>query len=181
MAICVEEPLFQYPIRPPIAPEYADGWVKMLANEKAFETFYKEHCVKGGCSKRNIKPDFHKSSNVLNSDFLLGADSEDAILLENDRNNHTLGHGDRQRSLTKETSLSASASGKESSTLDKTLLDAGVYNLLKTSQGVIINNIRVSNGVGGVTVYRMGQAWIENSTFHNLAYGIRYSHIIRSI
>ena len=194
VAICIEEPLFQYPVRPPpVAPEHVGGWLGMAADEKWFKTFYRENCVKGGCAKRNIKPDLNHSNcnhniklrNLNNNpnNILLESDSEDATTTTtppvggtSSTTTHTfarptfmkLGSGGKD-------STSSPTCGGSSNTpsIETVLLDANVHNMLKSSQGVIINNVRVSNGLGGVTVYRMGQAWIENSTFHNLVYGIR--------
>ena len=180
VAICIEEPLFQYPVRPPpIAPEHVGGWLGMAADEKAFEAYYKNNCVKGGCAKRNIRPDLHhhncnhvKSKNISNP--ILESDSEDPETGATSGGDHTFARASfRKRGLSAKCSTSSPTVSGTGSSLDSLLLDASIRTMLKNSQGVIINNVRVSNGLGGVTVYRMGQAWIENSTFHNLVYGIR--------
>ena len=192
VAICIEEPLFQYPVRPPlVAPEHVGGWLGMAADQKAFKTFYKENCVKGGCAKRNIKPDLHhnncnhniKLRNLNNSpnNIHLESDSDDAAPTAAGTSlTHTFVRPSfrKRRSGAKDSTSSPTPSrGRDESSsspsLETLLLDSNVCNMLKTSQGVIINNVRVCNGLGGVTVYRMGQVWIENSTFHNLVYGIR--------
>ena len=44
--------------------------------------------------------------------------------------------------------------------------------MLKTTQGVIVQNVRICNGHGGVMICRMWKIWIEKSVFCNLSYGV---------
>eukprot|EP00111_Clytia_hemisphaerica_P025026 TCONS_00073696-protein len=159
IAICIEEPLFQYPVRPTLTSEDVGGWI-FAANDKAFDEYYKG-CIKGGCSKRNIQPEIKAApAPPILSDTEYSDSESDMVGRVGGTSNNTA-------------STKASSKDTKSQPKDNSILDSNTRGILKTAQGVIINNIRVSNGWGGITVYRMGQAWIENSTFHNLVYGIR--------
>ena len=162
-AILVEEPLFQFMHRPSVIPEYVGGWVDAV-NEKRFEEFYKQ-CIKGGSLKRKTTSELQKiqssASPAYDSDYSITDSESDTA-----KTGRPWSKKNRVNSLK---SLDNSAKDGE----ETPVLDSNVKQLISSLQGVIIRNIKVSNGRGGITVCRMGRAWIENSTFHDLAYGIR--------
>ena len=45
--------------------------------------------------------------------------------------------------------------------------------MLKTTPGVIVQNVRICNGHGGVMIGRIGQIWTEKSVYCNLSYSVR--------
>jgi len=165
VAILIEEPLFQFPVRPSILPEHVGGWMA-ASNEKAFTEYYSS-CIKGGCSKRNIQPEV-SSKSVL-------PPSSTPVLIDSDYSDTEENNTTRTNDNKKKNRINSSSTNKDKEQ-DDSVLDSNTRTVLKTAQGVIINNVRISNGWGGITVCRMGQAWIENSSFHNLAYGIRCLH-----
>ena len=57
---------------------------------------------------------------------------------------------------------------------DDRVLGENERHLLKATQGVIVQNVRICNGHGVVMICRMGQIWIEKPVFlYNLSYGVR--------
>ena len=48
---------------------------------------------------------------------------------------------------------------------DDRVLGEDERHLLKTTQGGIVQNVRICNGHGGVMICRMGQIWVEKSVF----------------
>ena len=55
---------------------------------------------------------------------------------------------------------------------DDQVLDEDERNMLKTTQGVIIQNVRICDGHCGIMIWRMGSIWIEKSVFFNLSYDV---------
>ena len=163
-AIFVEEPLFQLHPRTTVEATMNDigGWVAAL-NEKKFEEYYRT-TIKGGSLKRKIGSELiEKSIACLSDSDLSLSDSDDEIRAKV--------KSGLSRKKSKVGSLKTDKSSRTNE--EDAVLDAQAKYLLKATQGVIISNVKISNGRGGLTICRMGQAWIENSTFHNLSYGVR--------
>lgn len=162
-AIFVEEPLFQFHLRPPRTMDEVGGWVAAL-NEKKFDEYYCRH-IKEKCRKRNGDKEMKKSKS-----FLSCITESDLSLSDSDASEV---RSKTKSCLSRKSRVNSLGSLKSDNGTEKETVDAQTKVLLKAIQGVVIRNIKVTGGKGGVTLCRMGQAWIENSTFSNLSYGIR--------
>lgn len=155
-AIYIEEPLFQFAVSPLTLPDDVGGWIAAIHEQKFLKTYRSCMKNKSGIKRKAFSPD-------TNSQF---TDSKQSLTEEVDN----ISRNDSPE-LTSASMLEVTLTKPQD--LEVLTFDGDVKSLLRLTQGVIINNIRVSNGRGGVTICRMAQAWVENSTFHDLSYGIR--------
>ena len=137
------------------------GWVGAL-HEKEFDNYYEQNIksiYENGkpniLSQKKLIPTVYAYSNSPITD----SDMENEMINEN-------------KEVTQTENYKRKNSNKD--IVDNDLvLGEDERHLLKTTQGVIVQNVRVCNGHGGVMICRMGQIWIEKSVFCNLSYGVR--------
>ena len=161
IALFIEEPALQISVKSTTPLADVGGWVGAL-HEKEFDRYYKQN-IKS--IYENGKPNIHSQEKLVPSVY---ADS-DSPFTDSDMENEVINNN---KELTQTENYKRKNSDKETADNDR-VLDEDERHLLKTTQGVIVQNVRICNGHGGVMICRMGQIWIEKSVFCNLSYGVR--------
>ena len=161
IALFIEEPALQISVKSTTPLADVGGWVGAL-HEKEFDNYYEQNIksiYENGkpniLSQKKLIPTVYAYSNSPITDF----DMENEMINKN-------------KEVTQTENYKRKNSNKD--IVDNDLvLGEDERHLLKTTQGVIVQNVRVCNGHGGVMICRMGQIWIEKSVFCNLSYGVR--------
>ena len=170
VAISVEDP--SLPSKARVFPAYIGGWVEMVQHQNVKDYYMRK--VSHLSSK--VKPNVENVLQIDSSESSLGS-ADKAV----DKRNSDSGHENgSDLSLGKKTE-----SGYFESTLDipasMDCVDADTVAALNSVRGVIFTNNKVEGGRGGVTVSRIGQAWIEGNVFSGLVYGIRCMQSSRAV
>ena len=162
IALFIEEPALQISVKSATPLADVGGWVGAL-HEKEFDNYYKQNIksiIENGkpniLSQKKLIPTVYAYSNSPITD----SDMENEIIIN------------KNKEVTQTENYKRKNSNKD--IVDNDLvLGEDERHLLKTTQGVIVQNVRICNGHGGVMICRMGQIWIEKSVFCNLSYGVR--------
>ena len=162
IALFIEEPALQISVKSSTPLADVGGWVGAL-HEKEFDNYYKQN-IKS--IYENGKPNILSHKKLVPSVY---ADS-DAPFTDSDMVTEMIINKNKEETQTE--NYERKNSNKETADDDR-VLDEHERHLLKTTQGVIVQNVRICNGYGGVMICRMGQIWIEKSVFYNLSYGVR--------
>ena len=160
IALFIEEHALQISVKSTTPLADVGGWVGAL-HEKEFDSYYKQN-IKS--IYENGKPDIHLQEKLVPSVY---ADS-DSSFTDSDMENEVISNN---KEVTQTEYYKKKDSNKETADSDR-VLDENERHLLKTTQGVIVQNGRICNRHGGVMICRMGQIWIEKSVFCNLSYGV---------
>lgn len=163
-AIFIEDPSYPCQVKPFI-PQETGGWIA-ARNEKKFEEYYRENI-------KLTKMIDNKSSMMERKASSLITDLHEVSDSDSDCRTKTKSSSSMKSKLQELGSFKSLKSKDTDSTNECSCLDTKAKSLIQTIKGVIIRNILVSSGRGGITVCRLAQAWVENSTFCNLMYGIR--------
>ncbi len=159
VAISVEEPCLMSRTRQ--LPAYLGGWVEMIQSYSVKEYYLNR--------LKNVKAN-PKASQELERLTDTSQESVESCQIKTTQDSGKDADNDSKTSKNENSSLS------DGNTTDRFQID-GFDNdtkaVMQSIRGVIITNNKIESGRGGVTVCRMGHAWIEGNVMSGLVYGVR--------
>lgn len=170
VAVSVEDSSIPAKVR--AIPAYIGGWVEMVQHQNAKDYYMKkihQMNIKSKASLENVLQVGSSEISFGSADKSL-VDKSDGEVLENEND---LSYGKKAESGYFESTWDVSTSND--------CVDDDTIAVLMSVRGVIFTNNKVEGGRGGVTVSRMGQAWIEGNVFTGLVYGIRCMQSSRAV
>ena len=162
VAVSVEEPSLSARLR--VLPTNVGGWVEMLQTSSMRE--YYNSRVKQMNAKSKASQEFDRFINT----------SESSIECENKSTPDTrssISSKDGEIDPLKGKKAEPGYCGRRNSNRTYDCFDSEAKSLLSSIRGIIFTNNKIEGGRGGITVSRMGHAWIENNVISGLVYGIR--------
>lgn len=164
VAVSVEDPTISPKMR--ILPPYVGGWVEMLQHGHLKDYYAKKIQQINPKSKSNVDG----IPLIDSSDLSLASSDKSSVNRSESEGNHDHDNNDPSTGKKAEPGYCENAFDTVTS---KNCIDADTVAILSSVRGVIFTNNKVEGGRGGVTVSRIGHAWIEGNVFTGLVYGIR--------
>jgi len=164
VAIFVEEPTFQTSYKPSIMPDQVGGWIA-AADEKTFNKSYTKN-IRNKIYLSNMEGEPENKHKKSFSSYFTESDISIDETESASRSKH-------KSSLNKYKLGSLKSLTLKKLPEDPDALEADAKQVIRLMRGVIVKNIKVCNGHGGIMICRFGQVWIEESVFCNLSYAVR--------
>ena len=165
VAVAVEEPSLSLKTR--MLHPYVGGWVEMVQSANLKEYY-------------NRKVRYRNSKAKMYSENVMGVSASAESFESSEKSSGTL----RDTENENETSRGKRGEpGYSDMNIDSNYdcFDDETKGILNSVRGIIFTNNKIEGGRGGVTVSRLGHAWIEGNVFSGLVYGIRCMQSARAV
>eukprot|EP00794_Sanderia_malayensis_P012332 gene12332-13605_t len=158
VAVTVEEPSLSMRMRH--MPAYVGGWAGMLQqNNNSIKDYYL-NLIKLNTIKSKASQELER----------LGGTSQDSINSSNQSKEFIRENYDNYEPSK---GMKPNPRNQSSDKFQSECFDNDTKSLLQSIKGIIITNCKIESGRGGVTICRMGHAWIEDNVISGMVYGIR--------
>ena len=163
VAVSVEDPTISPKMR--VLPPHIGGWVEMLHYGNIKDYYMKK------IRQMSIKSKANQDGSPLidASETSLGSADKSSL---NRSESEVINEKENDALTGKKKEPGYCESTLDSSTTND-CVDSDTVAILNSVRGVIFANNKIEGGRGGITVSRIGQAWIEGNVFTGLVYGIR--------